>query len=162
MSPVRAVMSGGRQAVNVVRFCITMPRPSSAARAARKTTRVPARMPARVPTRRAPAEPDLPAVMGDEVFTRAAEVFRLMAAPMRLKIISCLCEGEKNVSELLALLGASQSNVSQHLSTLYLAGVLGRRREGVQVYYRIVNDNVSRLCRSVCVRIAIDEEEGGA
>ena len=41
------------------------------------------------------------AVESDEVFEMAAEVFRVMSAPMRLKIISCLCNGEKNVSQLL-------------------------------------------------------------
>ena len=37
-----------------------------------------------------------------EVFEKAAEVFRVMSAPMRLRIISALCNGEKNVGELLA------------------------------------------------------------
>ena len=38
----------------------------------------------------------------EEVFEKAAEVFRVMSAPMRLRIISALCNGEKNVGELLA------------------------------------------------------------
>ena len=37
----------------------------------------------------------------DQVFESAAELFRAMSAPMRLKIISSLCNGEKNVSQLL-------------------------------------------------------------
>ena len=41
----------------------------------------------------------------------------------------------------------------------YLAGVLGKRREGVQIYYRIVNDRVVTLCRAVCVQIAIEAEQ---
>ena len=76
----------------------------------------------------------------DQVFELAAEVFRVMSAPMRLKIISALCQGEKNVGELLAHVPTTQPNMSQHLNTLYKAGVLGKRREGVQIYYRIVND----------------------
>ena len=66
----------------------------------------------------------------DEVFEKAAEVFRVMSAPMRLRIISALCNGEKNVGELLAEIQTTQPNMSQHLNTLYLAGVLGKRREG--------------------------------
>jgi ArsR family transcriptional regulator len=81
-----------------------------------------------------------------------------MAAPMRLKIISLLCNGEKNVSELLAEIDTTQPNMSQHLNTLYQAGVLGRRREGVSIYYFITNDNVVQMCRSICVQIAIDQE----
>lgn len=92
----------------------------------------------------------------DEVFELAAEVFRVMSAPMRLKIISSLCHGEKNVSELLAEIKTTQPNMSQHLNTLYQAGVLGKRREGVQIYYRITNQRVVTLCRAVCTQIAIE------
>jgi ArsR family transcriptional regulator len=45
--------------------------------------------------------------------------------------------------------------MSQHLNTLYQAGVLGKRREGVQIFYRIVNDQVVALCRAVCTQAAI-------
>ncbi|RYY86633.1 MAG: transcriptional regulator [Comamonadaceae bacterium] len=69
-----------------------------------------------------------PVAESDEVFEAAAEVFRVMSAPMRLKIISCLCNGEKNVSELLEEIQTTQPNMSQHLNTLYQAGVLGKRR----------------------------------
>lgn len=97
-------------------------------------------------------------VESDEVFELAAEVFRVMSAPMRLKIIACLCNGEKNVSELLAEIDTTQPNMSQHLNTLYQAGVLGKRREGVQIYYRITNDRVVTLCRAVCTQIAIESD----
>lgn len=90
----------------------------------------------------------------EEVFEKAAEVFRVMSAPMRLRIISALCNGEKNVGELLSEVDTTQPNMSQHLNTLYQAGVLGKRREGVQIYYRIINDRVVSLCRAVCAQIA--------
>ena len=70
-------------------------------------------------------------VESDEVFELAAEMFRVMSAPLRLKIISCLCNGEKNVSQLLEEIDTTQPNMSQHLNTLYQAGVIGKRREGV-------------------------------
>ena len=94
----------------------------------------------------------------EEVFEKAAEVFRVMSAPMRLRIISSLCNGEKNVGELLAEIDTTQPNMSQHLNTLYQAGVLGKRREGVQIYYRIINDRVVTLCRAVCVQIASESD----
>lgn len=90
----------------------------------------------------------------EEVFEKAAEVFRVMSAPMRLRIISSLCNGEKNVGELLTEIDTTQPNMSQHLNTLYQAGVLGKRRDGVQIYYRIINDRVVTLCRAMCVQIA--------
>ena len=98
------------------------------------------------------------AIESDEVFEIAAEVFRVMSAPMRLKIISSLCNGEKNVGQLLGEIDTTQPNMSQHLNTLYTAGVLGKRREGVQIYYRIINDRVVTLCRAVCTQIAIEAD----
>lgn len=94
----------------------------------------------------------------DQVFELAAEVFRVMSAPMRLKIISSLCNREKNVSELLSEINTTQPNMSQHLNTLYQAGVLGKRREGVQIHYRIIDERVASLCRAVCTQIAIEGE----
>jgi DNA-binding transcriptional ArsR family regulator len=97
-----------------------------------------------------------PITESDEVFELAAELFRVMSAPMRLRIISSLCNGEKNVGELLREIDTTQPNMSQHLHTLYQSGVLGKRREGVQIFYRIINDNVVTLCRAVCTQIAIE------
>ena len=97
----------------------------------------------------------------DEVFEAAAEVFRVMSAPMRLKIISSLCNGEKNVTQLLEEIATTQPNMSQHLNTLYQSGVIGKRREGVQIFYRIINDRVVTLCRAVCTQIAIESDLKG-
>ncbi len=94
----------------------------------------------------------------DEVFEQAADLFKLMAAPMRLKIISSLCNSEKNVGQLLAEINTTQPNMSQHLNTLYQAGVLGKRRDGVQIFYRIVDDRAAQMCRAVCMQIAIEGE----
>ena len=106
--------------------------------------------------RRPAAQAERAIAESDEVFEMAAEVFRVMSAPMRLKIISSLCNGEKNVSQLLEDIQTTQPNMSQHLNTLYQAGVLGRRREGVQIYYRIINERVVSLCRVVCTQIAME------
>ena len=92
----------------------------------------------------------LPLSVDDEVFDLAARTFRVMSAPMRLKIISELCEGEKSVSQLLETIQTTQPNMSQHLASLYRAGVVGKRREGVMIYYRIINDRVVALCRTLC------------
>ncbi|WP_096696582.1 helix-turn-helix transcriptional regulator [Polaromonas sp. AER18D-145] len=99
-----------------------------------------------------------PLTESDQVFESAAELFRAMSAPMRLKIISSLCNGEKNVSQLLAEVDTTQPNMSQHLNTLYQSGVIGKRREGVQIFYRIINDRVVTLCRAICTQIAIETD----
>jgi DNA-binding transcriptional ArsR family regulator len=92
----------------------------------------------------------------DQVFTMAADLFRVLSAPMRLRVIKSLCDGEKNVSELLAEIDTTQPNMSQHLNTLYTSGVLAKRREGVQIYYRIADERVAGLCRVVCAQVAYD------
>jgi DNA-binding transcriptional ArsR family regulator len=90
------------------------------------------------------------------VYELAAELFSVMAAPLRLRIISALCHGERNVSELLAEIDATQSNMSQHLGHLWRAGILARRRDGAQVYYALRNEKAMLLCRAVCTQIAIE------
>ena len=92
----------------------------------------------------------------EEIFDAAAALFRVLSAPMRLKIIKSLCDGEKNVSELLQEIETTQPNMSQHLHTLYAAGVLDKRRVGVQIHYRIVDERVAHLCKMVCTQVATD------
>jgi DNA-binding transcriptional ArsR family regulator len=92
----------------------------------------------------------------DRVFESAAELFAVLATPVRLKIISAVCQQEKNVSELLALIDTTQPNMSQHLATLYRSGVLAKRREGTQIYYRLQSERVATLCRAVCTQVAIE------
>ena len=92
----------------------------------------------------------------DAVFESVAELFSLLSTPIRLKIIGALCHGEKNVSQLLSEIDTTQPNMSQHLSTLYRAGVLGKRRDSTQIYYRLQSDRVSSLCRAVCTQVAIE------
>ncbi len=95
-----------------------------------------------------------PTLSADQVFEQAAELFGLMSAPIRLRIISELCRGELNVTQLLERVAATQPNMSQHLSTLYRAGVLARRRDGSQIYYSIGNERAAAVCRAVCTDIA--------
>jgi ArsR family transcriptional regulator len=107
--------------------------------------------------RQAPPADTTPADESDTVFASAAELFQVLATPIRLKIISALCEREKNVSQLLAEIHTTQPNMSQHLATLYRAGVLTRRRDATQIYYRIGNQRAATLCRAVCMQIALDD-----
>lgn len=93
---------------------------------------------------------------GDQVFETAAELFGLLATPVRLKIISAVCNGERNVSDLLEQIDTTQPNMSQHLATLYRAGVLGKRREGTQIFYRLQSERVATLCRAVCTQVAME------
>ena len=85
----------------------------------------------------------------NEVFERAAELFGLLSTPIRLRIISELCNCEKNVGQLLNTIEVAQPNMSQHLNMLYRAGVVAKRRQGAQVFYRIADESVALVCRAV-------------
>lgn len=86
-------------------------------------------------------------------FDRAAELFGVLATPVRLRIIGALCGGEKNVTKLLGEIEVSQPNMSRHLNVLYRTGVVAKRRSGVQVFYRIADESVVLVCKAVCERI---------
>jgi len=94
-----------------------------------------------------------------QVFERAAELFGILSTPMRLRILSALCDKEKSVSELLAEIDTTQPNLSQHLNLLYRAGVLAKRKAGTQVIYRVQSARAVNLCRSVCTQIAIELDD---
>ena len=90
------------------------------------------------------------------VVERAADLFSLLSTPVRLRIVLQLCSGEKSVSELLVALKVGQPNVSQHLTMMYRAGLVCRRKQGAQVFYRIANDSVIAVCKTVCTQVATD------
>ncbi len=80
----------------------------------------------------------------------AARRFRLLGEPMRLRILQALEAGERPVHEIVTALGASQPNVSKHLQALCHAGLLSNRREGLNIYYKIADPMVFKLCQLVC------------
>jgi DNA-binding transcriptional ArsR family regulator len=69
---------------------------------------------------------------------------------MRIRLLDRLRDGEATVGELADALDTSQQNVSKHLTVLAEAGMLGRRKEGNRVHYRIVDESVFALCEQVC------------
>ena len=79
-----------------------------------------------------------------------AERFRTLADPLRLRILQALRDGERNVGELTALLGATQPNVSKQLKALREGGFVGRRAEGTSAYWFVADSSVFALCDVVC------------
>lgn len=94
-----------------------------------------------------------PAELND-VFDAVARYFSLLAEPTRLKILHAICHDERSVSAIVEATGATQTNVSRHLSLLHQAGVVSRRREGSSVFYKVLDPEFGEMCRSVCSRIA--------
>src|SRR6186997_48455 len=92
----------------------------------------------------------LPHPVPEDLAELIAQRLRAIAEPLRIRLLDRLRDGEASVNELATLVGATQQNVSKHLSVLAGVGILGRRKEGNHVYYRIVDEGVLGLCEQVC------------
>ena len=92
----------------------------------------------------------LPHPLPDELAALIAARFKLLSEPMRIKLLDRMRNGEMSVQQLASDVGTTQQNVSKHLGALAAAGVVGRRKEGNFVYYRVVDDGVWELCHDVC------------
>ena len=85
----------------------------------------------------------------DAELNEVAEQFRVLGEPMRLRILQALCAGPQTVGEIVAATGATQSNISRHLSLMAAAGVITRQKDGQFVYYGMSNTLTMRLCELV-------------
>ncbi len=65
------------------------------------------------------------------------ELYRVLAEPVRLRMLALSAEDELAIGELAQLLGESQPNVSRHLTPLKQAGLVLVRREGTRALVRI-------------------------
>lgn len=86
----------------------------------------------------------------DEALRLVARRFALLAEPMRLRLLHLLLNGEKNVHALVEATGGTQANISRHLHALSDAGVLHRRKAGLQVFYSVADPSIFELCDLVC------------
>lgn len=89
-------------------------------------------------------------VIPNEFLDRVAEKFRMLADSTRLAILRALMAGEKSVGEVVSETGRNQANVSKHLKMLADAGMVRRRKEGLQVFYSLNDPLLEQLCELVC------------
>ena len=80
------------------------------------------------------------------IFRLQAAISKTMANPLRVAILYFLKSGEKTVNELADLVGASQSNVSQHLALLRQRELVKTRKIGSSVYYSVASPKISQAC----------------
>ncbi|MEB9419899.1 metalloregulator ArsR/SmtB family transcription factor [Bacillus cereus group sp. BfR-BA-01318] len=74
------------------------------------------------------------------------ELLKVLSHPVRLRIVAELINNKSlNVTQLIHLLDAPQSTVSQHLTKLKSARVVKFERSGIEVHYRMNNDKASKL-----------------
>jgi ArsR family transcriptional regulator len=76
---------------------------------------------------------------------KAAELFKVLGDPTRLKIINALLLSEMCVCDVAALLDMTQPAVSHHLKILRQAHLVKYRRTGKSVYYELDDEHVSDI-----------------
>jgi len=92
----------------------------------------------------------IPHPLPEPLVELVAQRFRLIGEPMRIRLLDRLRYEEQSVGELAEALGASQQNVSKHLTSLHQAGIAGRRKDGNRVVYSIADESIFALCEIVC------------
>lgn len=93
------------------------------------------------------------------VLERIADRFRLLGDPSRLKMVRAMhVDGELTVGDLVERVDLSYSSVSKQLSMLKARGMIARRRDGANVYYRIDDPSLAELCEVACRGVQSDWE----
>ena len=75
----------------------------------------------------------------------AANLLKQLSNPNRLMVLCELAQGERSVGELEAVVGLSQSALSQHLAKLRAAKLVGTRRESQTIYYSLADAGVTKV-----------------
>jgi DNA-binding transcriptional ArsR family regulator len=84
------------------------------------------------------------------ILTEATECLRVMAHPVRLRIVDILMQGEFPVHEIAALCELPTAQTSEHLRLLQGRGLLEAQRRGRSVYYKIASPQLPALVN--CIR----------
>jgi ArsR family transcriptional regulator len=92
--------------------------------------------------------------LSDEAMELLAARFRLLSEPTRLRILHALGRDEMTVGQLVEATGAGQANVSKHLAILLDGGLISRRKQGLNAFYRVADPTVFDMCDAVCSSLA--------
>jgi len=74
-----------------------------------------------------------------------AKYFKVFIHPTRLAILDLLRNGEECVCHMVALLGLPQAHISQHLMILREAGLVSDRRDGWNIFYRVMKPEIYQV-----------------
>ncbi len=84
-------------------------------------------------------------ILDEHTAAHVAELFRAFSDTSRVRIMSALVDGEKNVGALAELVGVSESAVSHHMRGLRQMRLVQSRRDGKEVYYRVEDPHIVAL-----------------
>jgi DNA-binding transcriptional ArsR family regulator len=86
-----------------------------------------------------------PTVLDEHSAAHVAELFRAFSDTSRVRIMSALLGGQKNVGALAELVGISESAVSHHMRGLRQMRLVATRKDGKEVYYRVEDPHIIAL-----------------
>ncbi len=92
-------------------------------------------------------------LLSDEMYASLAQTFSALGDSNRAKIIYSLMDGELCVCDIAAVVGISESAVSQHLRILRNLSLVKQRKGGRMMYYSINDDHIGTLLE-VCLEHA--------
>ncbi len=100
---------------------------------------------ARVPTQQGHSSdrPLLPVNMA--ALEQAAECLRILAHPVRLRMVQLLLHGRYTVGEIAADCGIEENVASQHLRLMQRCGFFASERDGRRVFYRVAEPDLERI-----------------
>jgi len=78
-------------------------------------------------------------------YEEPASFFKLLAHPARLAILEILRNGEECVCHMEATLGYRQAYLSQQLAVLREAGIIQDRRDGWNIFYRVMKPEIYQV-----------------
>jgi len=81
----------------------------------------------------------------DALYDAFADAARALASGRRAEVVDLLAQGERSVEEIATELDQSVANTSHHLRAMARAGLVGTRRDGTRVYYRLASERVAEL-----------------
>ncbi len=84
------------------------------------------------------------------VMQKAAKVLKTLGHPVRIAIIEALKDEELKVSDIQERIGEPQAITSQHLRLMENREILSSRRDGVQVFYRLRDEFITKILE--CIR----------
>ena len=84
-------------------------------------------------------------ILDEHSAAHVAELFRSFSDTSRVRIMSALVGGEKNVNTLADLVGISESAVSHHMRGLRQMRLVIARKDGKEVYYRVEDSHIIAL-----------------
>lgn len=82
-------------------------------------------------------------------YEELAEKLKALAHPHRLCIIKGLIDNQCNVTKIQECLDLPQSTVSQHLAKLRAAGIIDGRRNGLEVCYSVVDEDIRKIVETL-------------